>query len=309
MSYIKNWRTRMLAADGSGGAGEQAPAGNAAPGNGPQDTQTGQATAPAGQQANPQNTGANDAAAAQQRGGGPAKPEMSAEERHAAAEQRRQREQRQRNADIEALKAQHKAENDMLARAMGYKSFEEMVKLAPVNRLNEALQSKGTLDPDALQAMIQLSARQNQMATQAADRAAVETVAAHDLQQEFRDFQANPEFADSGIKAIADFTKQPWYSKFYGLLTTGDWTISEAYAACNVDAITKRRAEAAKQAAINNVAGKDHLKPTGGGADGLDGVVVPEDVMENYRFFNPGMKPEDIRKHYAGLAKQQQKGT
>ena len=73
--------------------------------------------------------------------------------------------------------------------------------------------------------------------------------------------------------------------------------MADTYRALNFDALAARRAEAAKQAAVNQVTGKGHMGPVGGG--GKPGVEVPADVMEQFMALAPDMTAEQARKAYA----------
>jgi len=74
-------------------------------------------------------------------------------------------------------------------------------------------------------------------------------------------------------------------------------SLKQAYAAVNYESIASKKAEAAKQATLNNIQGKDHVRNNGKGVEGGT-VRIPDDVLEMYKKFNPGKSMDDYRKHY-----------
>lgn len=100
---------------------------------------------------------------------------------------------------------------------------------------------------------------------------------------------------DPSVKTLEDLAKMANYAAFYDMVKRG-LTLAEAYKLANYDALTQGAAAAAKQAAINAAAGKEHLTPTT--PRGTGAVSVPADVMEQYRAFNPGATDAEIQAHY-----------
>ena len=68
----------------------------------------------------------------------------------------------------------------------------------------------------------------------------------------------------------------------------------DAYRLANFDRLQAARAEAARQQAMNNARGKDHL--TGAAASrGAGGKVVTSEELASFRIFNPTATDEEIR--------------
>jgi hypothetical protein len=84
--------------------------------------------------------------------------------------------------------------------------------------------------------------------------------------------------------------------RFIQLMATGAMTAVEAYEMVKRDEIMKKRVEATKQAAAAGARGKEHLQKSGGTSK--EPVVVPKEVMNSYRMFNPRATDEEIRKHF-----------
>lgn len=79
-------------------------------------------------------------------------------------------------------------------------------------------------------------------------------------------------------------------------------SLKQAYAAVNYESIASKKAEAAKQAALNNIQSKEHVRGNGSGVEG-DTVRIPDDVMEMYKRFNPGKTMDEYKKHYKASMK------
>lgn len=98
------------------------------------------------------------------------------------------------------------------------------------------------------------------------------------------------------IKSVADLLTMPKADTFKEFVAKGNDFIS-AYRLTFFEELTDRKAEAAKQQAINNSRGKDHLQAVGG-ARGSGALTVPAREMAMYRAFNPNATEAEIQAHY-----------
>jgi len=96
------------------------------------------------------------------------------------------------------------------------------------------------------------------------------------------------------IKGVNDVPPDVWVKWKNG--STG-LTLPEAYLVVERKNIETRKVEAAKQATLNNIQSKDHVRGNGKGVEG-DTVRIPDDVMEMYKKFNPGKSMDEYKKHY-----------
>ncbi len=97
------------------------------------------------------------------------------------------------------------------------------------------------------------------------------------------------------IRELKDLAAMETYPKFYELVKKGN-TLVDAYRLANFEALTSSAAAATRQAAINNLQGKQHMgqtKERGAGA-----MSVPAEVKEMYRALNPGATDAEIQAHY-----------
>jgi len=101
------------------------------------------------------------------------------------------------------------------------------------------------------------------------------------------------------IKGVADVPPDVWRKWKNG--STG-LTLPEAYLVVERKNIETRKVEAAKQATLNNIQSKDHVRGNGKGVEG-DTVRIPDDVMEMYKKFNPGKSMDEYKKHYKASQK------
>lgn len=101
---------------------------------------------------------------------------------------------------------------------------------------------------------------------------------------------------DPSITSLEDLRKMENYDRFYELVKRGN-TLTDAYKLVNMDKLTAKSSEAAKQAALNQVASKSHLDRTV--TRGAGAVTVPADIVAQYRQFNPDATDAEIRAHWA----------
>lgn len=93
------------------------------------------------------------------------------------------------------------------------------------------------------------------------------------------------------------------YAKMLDMVGRGV-SMVDAYKMVHFDELAQRRTAAAKQAALNQAAGKAHLAPAGG--QGVGGVEVPGNIREMYRELNPDMTDAQISAAYAAYLKETQ---
>lgn len=129
-------------------------------------------------------------------------------------------------------------------------------------------------------------------AARIAEERAVETRVQTQLSDELRQIRE----IDSSVGSLRDLQKNPSYGKIVDLVKRGN-NLVDAYKLANFDTLTRSAAEKEKQAALNRLRGKVHMTPVshrqGGGMS-----PVPDQVMNQYRIFNPGATDEEIQRHY-----------
>ena len=99
------------------------------------------------------------------------------------------------------------------------------------------------------------------------------------------------------IQTVRDLAGMETYPQLYAMVQRG-YDLADAYRLANFAELSKREAGAARQSAINAVKSKNHLAPVAE-RSGTAEIVVPEATMQLYRQLNPGVKDDEIRRHYA----------
>lgn len=101
---------------------------------------------------------------------------------------------------------------------------------------------------------------------------------------------------DPTINTIADLLKMDRAKEFYKYVMKGN-SFTDAYYLAYREKLEQRTAEAAKAQSLSAARSKDHLKATNE-TRGTGAVDVPPEVMEQYRYLNPGKSDKEIREHY-----------
>ena len=116
------------------------------------------------------------------------------------------------------------------------------------------------------------------------------------VETELRDELRQIREMDKSVSTLEDLKNNPGYDRIVEQVRLGN-SLADAYRLTNFDALMKSAAEREKQAAINSIHGKSYMTAAaqrqGGGME-----PVPEQVMDQYRIFNPGASEEDIQRHY-----------
>ena len=101
---------------------------------------------------------------------------------------------------------------------------------------------------------------------------------------------------DPSIRSVEDLLKMPKAREFYAYVKKGNGFL-DAYYLSHREELADRRAEAARQQALNNVRGKEHL--AGPGLQrGQGAAQVPADELAMFREFNPGATEAEIQAYY-----------
>jgi len=108
--------------------------------------------------------------------------------------------------------------------------------------------------------------------------------------------ELSKEYPDLKVSNIEELSKLPNADKIFTLAKKG-YTLIDAYESVNKAEIRKQQSEAARQATLNSISGKQHIKGNGQGSE-IDTTVIPDDVLEMYKKFNPGKSIDEYKKHY-----------
>lgn len=254
-----------------------------------------------------------------------AEPQTAAQRAENAARRRREEQQAAIDAAVDA--AVKRAVEDERARTKGQMDaffakagMKNTVTGKPITTLEEfdawradydaaKLQKDlkaGKLTPEALRSAVEQTPAIQALKKQQEQQAAA------DEQRRQAEAQArvNAELAeihklDPTINTVEDLLSMPGAKAFYDLVRKGN-SFLDAYRLANFDRLTTARAEAARQQALNNARGKDHLTGTGT-PQGTGAATVPPDVKAEYLAFNPDATDAEIQKHYNRYMEKQRK--
>lgn len=101
---------------------------------------------------------------------------------------------------------------------------------------------------------------------------------------------------DPNINSAADLLNMPNAKEFYGYVQKG-LSFIDAYTLVNKDAVVNAAAEAARNSAMQNQRGKNHLAATGN-SRGAGAMTVPSEELKMFKLFNPNATPEQIQAYY-----------
>lgn len=101
---------------------------------------------------------------------------------------------------------------------------------------------------------------------------------------------------DPSINTVQDLLNMPNAKAFYAYAKKG-YELKDAYYLANREQLQTAAADAAKQQALNNARGKEHLRATGN-ARGSGAVAVPKEDMAMFRHFNPNATEAEIQAFY-----------
>lgn len=259
--------------------------------------------------------GAGDVSgAAPAEGGQEGEPAQQTKQQRAENAARRRREEQQAAIDaavkkaVEGERARSKGQMDAFFAKAGLKNT---VTGKPITTMEEfdawradydaaKLQKDlkaGKLTPEALRSAVEqtpaiqaLKKQQEQQAAEAEQRRQAEAKARVDAEL------AEIHKMDPTINTVEDLLSMPSAKAFYDLVRKGN-SFLDAFRLANFDRLQTARAEAARQQAMNNARGKDHLTGTGT-PQGTGAATVPADEMRAFKLFNPTATEAEITAWY-----------
>lgn len=238
---------------------------------------------------------------AEPQGAEPQEPEkdgQDAETRRKNAAQRRNREK------LEAEQKGRDAAASEIFRQMGLKDPKTGEPITTMEQFAAYQQEKtrakaeqdlknGKLSPEVLQSVLMASPE-----VQAVLQSAKETKETAEIQ----DFTARREMElaeirriNPEIKTLDDIIRMPTGGDFADLVRKG-CSFVQAYKVANIDSITQKARAAGEQRARNAAMSQAHIKGTPTGQ--TEQTVVPKQVRDMYRVFNPGITDEEIARDY-----------
>lgn len=232
----------------------------------------------------------------------PEKKPQTPEERRAQAAARRQREQQEAiDAAVAAERQKNQKAWDDHYKAMNLRDpyhgnrlvttqaeYEEYTRARDQQALERDLKA-GKVTPERYQADVQRAAQAAAQQQAVAEQRTAEGRA--EVDRQFAELQK----AEPNVKSLDELMTDPMFVA--ALRATKDMT--KAYRMAHVDEIEARAKGAA--AAKNAGSGKDHMRRQG--TRGAGAPMVTQDVIDQYRIFDPNVTVEEIRAYEAKYQK------
>ena len=173
------------------------------------------------------------------------------------------------------------------------RDYVEALQIQQKQAREQELKEKG-IDPTMIDKMIET----NPTVMQA--RQVIEHSKMAEAEQALQNDLAEISKYDPNIKGIKDLSALPNFPEILDRVHRGA-SIVDAYKMVNFDNFMQHQSEAARQAAINQMRGKDHLPSQSTGvAQSEDYVEVPAEIMS--RFKAEGKTEKQIRELYKSIA-------
>ncbi len=240
------------------------------------------------------------------------KPPLTAEQRRANAARRREQEEKVRTqaavdaalqAEREKVASGMQPVFDILAQKYGVeatdyqaitKAIREDVTLVEDKAMEQGVDVQDYIKMRNMELENASMRRQVEQAQQAAQAEADKTRMNAQIEQISK--------IDPLVKDRSDLLKIPEAKQLYDYVKRG-YALEDAHALATRQRLEGSRIDAARQQALNNNRGKDHLQ-SAGNSRGNGAISVPPEVKKMYKLMNPGASEAEIQAHFNNYMKQ-----
>ena len=209
-----------------------------------------------------------------------------------AAAARREAEAKLKERDAEIVRRFGHLKNPITGKAIeSEKDYFEALDAQETLKRNRELEEKG-IDPTIIDQAIANNpiVRQAEQVMAEAQQAKLNA----DIENQIKMINS----FDPTIKSVNDLENSPHKEEMIGMVQKG-YSLYDAYRLANLEEVMGKKSAAAKQAAINQAKGKDHLTPTTSGSSANDGMMdIPEKEMSKWRAFFPDASAKELREKY-----------
>lgn len=221
---------------------------------------------------------------------------QTAEENARYAAARRRAEQEIKNRDAEFARRFKDYQNPITHKPiLSERDYFEALDAQETLKRNEELRSKG-VDPQMFEEMVSRQVANNPAVLQAQEvmTAFQHAQAQSTMENDLKAIQKlNPD-----IKSADDLVKDPSFGAVLGYFNNG-LPMPEAYKLANFDKLLANNNASAKQKAINNMKGTQHLNPTDGLSSGEGGGVdIPADELNAWKKAFPEASMKELKEKY-----------
>ena len=230
----------------------------------------------------------------------PPTPAQSPEDNTKFATARRQAErefaERQKSVDLEYQRRFSGYVNPLTNQPIrSQKDYLDALDAQEVVKQRQELQEKG-IDPDMLSQIVSKQVENNPVVRQAQEvmQQTINNQSNQMISEDIKEIMR----IDPSVKSMEDVAKSPNISQILSLTQTG-LRFADAYKVANMDLLISNKAVSAKQSAINNIKGTQHLNATNNiSANNDSSVDIPSSELVNWQDAYPDLSMTDLRKKY-----------
>lgn len=228
-------------------------------------------------------------------------PVQSPEDNTKFATARRQAEwefaERQKSVDLEYQRRFSGYVNPLTNQPIrSQKDYLDALDAQEVVKQRQELQSKG-IDPDMLSQIVNQQVESNPVVRQAQEvmQRTIQKQSDQMITEDIKEIMR----IDPSIKGIEDIAKLPNIGQILNLTREKGLNFSEAFKLANMDSLINNKAVSAKQAAINNIKGTQHLNATNNINSASDSSVdIPSSELTNWQDAYPNLSMAELKKKY-----------
>ena len=230
----------------------------------------------------------------------PPTPVQSPEDNTKFATARRQAErefaERQKSVDLEYQRRFSGYVNPLTNQPIrSQKDYLDALDAQEVVKQRQELQEKG-IDPDMLSQIVSKQVENNPVVRQAQEvmQQTINNQSNQMISEDIKEIMR----IDPNVKSMEDVAKSPNIKQILSLTQTG-LRFADAYKVANMDLLINKQSVSAKQSAINNIKGTQHLNATNNiSANNDSSVDIPSSELTNWQDAYPDLSMTDLRKKY-----------
>ena len=230
----------------------------------------------------------------------PPTPVQSPEDNTKFATARRQAErefaERQKSVDLEYQRRFSGYVNPLTNQPIrSQKDYLDALDAQEVVKQRQELQEKG-IDPDMLSQIVSRQVENNPVVRQAQEvmQQTINNQSNQMISEDIKEIMR----IDPNVKSMEDVAKSPNIKQILSLTQTG-LRFADAYKVANMDLLINKQSVSAKQSAINNIKGTQHLNATNNiSANNDSSVDIPSSELTNWQDAYPDLSMTDLRKKY-----------
>lgn len=227
-------------------------------------------------------------------------PVQSPEDNTKFATARRQAErefaERQKSVDLEYQRRFSGYVNPLTNQPIrSQKDYLDALDAQEVVKQRQELQEKG-IDPDMLSQIVSRQVENNPVVRQAQEvmQQTINNQSNQMISEDIKEIMR----IDPSVKSMEDVAKSPNINQILSLTQSG-LRFADAYKVANMDLLISNKAVSAKQSAINNIKGTQHLNATNNiSANNDSSVDIPSSELTNWQDAYPDLSMADLRKKY-----------